>query len=244
MRVALIIEYDGTAYCGWQVQPNGITVQEVIETAYFNLFNERISLVASGRTDSGVHALGQVAHFDTALSVPAQSFCFALNAVLPPDIRILKSFETAKDFHARYSAKRKKYAYSAYIDRFDRPLKDRYAVRISPGLDIEKVKRGATLLVGTHDFASFCSSGSSVKTTVRTIYDIDVKTNGNDIKIEVCGNGFLYNMVRIIVGTLFSLGYGKIGEDDIKSALEKNGRDLLGKTMPARGLTLVSVDYD
>lgn len=243
MRVVLVIEYDGTNYCGWQVQPNGVSVQQVMENAFKTATGEEIKLVASGRTDSGVHALGQVAHFDTNSSQPAESFLHIFNSVLPNDIKVKSSVEVGSDFHARYSAKRKKYVYSAYIDRFDRPLKDRYSARISTMPDLEKMNKAKSLIVGEHDFSAFCSANASNKTSVRTVYDINISVENENLTFTVTGNGFLYNMVRIMVGALIGVGLDNISLSDISSALNGGNRNLLGKTMPARGLTLVSVEY-
>lgn len=242
MRIILKISYDGTDYCGWQRQKNGLSVQEVLENALSTLTNEKITLIASGRTDSGVHAEGQVAHFDTNSSIPPEKFYLAVNALLPNDIRVLSSSLAKEDFHARYTAKRKTYVYNFYISDVSLPLKERYAVRIE---DFNEEKASAVLqeIVGTHDFKCFLSSGSEIKTTVRTIYFANVCKNGNDVRIEVCGNGFLYNMVRIIAGTVLDASNGKITADDLKEALLKGDRNLVGKTAPAKGLTLKSVEY-
>lgn len=244
MRVVLKIEYDGTDYCGWQIQPNGVTVQETIERAFFNATGEKIRLFASGRTDSGVHAQGQIAHFDTNLSQPAESFKHILNAVLPSDIKITDSFKAKDGFHARFSAKRKTYRYSAYVSQIDRPLLSRYSARVNGGFDVEKMKLGAKLIEGEHDFKCFCSADSSVSNTVRTIYSLDVVSSGETVSFTVTGNGFIYNMVRIIVGTLFGIGYGKISLSDLENALTGGCRELVGKTMPPNGLCLVDVEYE
>ena len=244
MRVRLVIEYDGTNYVGWQVQPNGVSVQQVIEQTFERVYGEKINLVGSGRTDSGVHALGQVAHFDTQLNIPAQSFSHGLNGKLPDDIKILSSVEASVDFHARFTAKRKTYRYNIYVSNFIKPLSERYAVRVNPGLNVEKMINGAKLIEGEHDFVSFCASGSAVKNTVRRVDKIEVIVKGNEISFLVTGSGFLYNMVRIIVGTLLALGYEKITENHVISALNGKNREVLGKTMPAKGLTLMSVEYD
>ncbi len=243
MRVCLVVEYDGTNYVGWQVQPNGISVQQVIEETFKNVFGEEIKLVASGRTDSGVHATAQHAHFDTNLTIDASRICYGLNSKLPKDIKIVKSFEVAQDFHARYNTKNKTYKYSVYTSEIERPLFERFAVRVNLGLNVDKMREGARLIEGEHDFISFCASGSSVKSTVRTVYKIDILTDDEKIDFVVEGNGFLYNMVRIIVGTLLELGYGKIGLEDISNALSGKNRSALGKTMPAKGLCLVAVRY-
>jgi tRNA pseudouridine38-40 synthase len=243
MRVVLIVEYDGTDYCGWQCQPNGLSVQEVMENCFFEATGEKTVLTASGRTDSGVHALGQVVHFDTALEQPAESFKHVFNAVLPPDIKVRQSFEVAKNFHARYSAKKKTYVYRTYISPIELPLKRRFAAQIFGKIDMDKMLSAKKLIEGTHDFAAFCASGSSAKSTIRTVFSIDIERRGDDIDFYVSGNGFLYNMVRIIVGTLLAVGYGKISESDVANAISFGERKNLGKTMPACGLTLCRVEY-
>lgn len=243
MRVALTIEYDGTNYCGWQVQPNGVTVQQVIEDCYFSATGERIKLVASGRTDSGVHAKGQVAHFDTALCQPAHSFMHVLNAILPNDIKIVNAKQVADDFNARYSAKRKTYTYSCYCSGVESPLLARYAVRLNEGLDMVAVQNATSCFVGEHDFSAFCATNTAVKTTVRTIFDFSVQQMGNRLVFSICGNGFLYNMVRIVVGAVLAVGYGKATIGDVETALKTGKRHCLFKTMPPNGLCLDSVEY-
>lgn len=242
MRMVFKISYDGTNYCGWQRQKNGLSVQEVLENALSTLTDEKITLIASGRTDSGVHAEGQIAHFDTSSSIPPEKFYLAVNALLPSDIRVLSSILAKEDFHARYTAKRKTYVYNFYISDVTLPLKERYAVRID---DFNEKKAAEVLneIIGTHDFKCFLSSGSEIKTTVRTIYSATVRKKGDDVKLEVCGNGFLYNMVRIIAGTLLDASNGKITAEDLKEALLKGDRTLVGKTAPAKGLVLKSVEY-
>lgn len=243
MRIKLTLEYDGTNYCGWQVQPNGVTVQQQVQEALKTLTGEDISVVASGRTDSGVHAAGQAAHFDTNSSIPPERFAAALNSVLPSDIRALNSERAEDTFHARFCAKKKTYRYTAYVSETLRPLWDRYACRLSFSPDILKMKRAARLFTGTHDFKAFMASGSEVKDTVRTIYSAEVETHGDFITFTVRGNGFLYNMVRIMTGTLVEIGAGKMTESDLISALDGGERNLSGKTMPPHGLTLLSVEY-
>ena len=242
MRIILTISYDGTAYCGWQRQKNGISVQEVIENAILKLTSEKVSLIASGRTDAGVHAMGQVAHFDTTSKVPPEKFYLALNSYLPNDIRILFSSLAKEDFHARYSAKRKTYVYKFYLSPVILPLKDRYATRIE-NFNEETAQAVLNQIVGTHDFKCFLSSGSEVKTTVRTIYSATVYKAGDDISLEITGNGFLYNMVRIIAGTVVASCENKITADDLKNALLSGNRNAVGKTAPAQGLCLKSVEY-
>lgn len=242
MRIILTISYDGTNYVGWQRQKNGVSVQEVIETALFKVTGEKTILVASGRTDSGVHAKGQVAHFDTSSSVPSDKFYLALNCFLPDDIRILSSCSAPTGFHARYTAKRKTYVYNFYVSPVILPLKDRYATRIDD-FSTEKAQKILDEIVGEHDFKCFLASGSEIKTTVRTIYSAIVKKDGSDVKIEICGNGFLYNMVRIIAGTVLSASEDKLSASDVKTALLSGDRQKVGKTAPAKGLILKSVEY-
>ncbi|MBR2336537.1 MAG: tRNA pseudouridine(38-40) synthase TruA [Clostridia bacterium] len=243
MRVFIKIEYDGTNYFGWQIQPKGKTVQEEIEKAVFTLTGERCSVIGSGRTDSGVHALGQIAHFDTQSSVPAERFAPALNQFLPDDIKVIDSYEVSDDLHARYSAKRKTYQYKIYVCKHPRPLYERYFARVDYELDCVKMNDACKYFLGKHDFACFLASGSEVKDTVREIYSASVERVGDQITFTVCGNGFLYNMVRIMAGTLVKVGSGKLKVEDIKDILASKSREKAGFTMPPQGLTLVSVEY-
>ncbi len=244
MRVKLTISYDGTELCGWQVQKNGVSAQGLIEDAIFKATGERVRVTGSGRTDAGVHAAGQVAHFDTSSSVPAERFYMAINAYLPPSVRVLKSEAAAENFHACNSAKKKTYVYSLYVSDVEKPLKERYAVRVDDGIDIEKMRAAAEEFVGEHDFAAYKASGSAAKTTIRTIYALSVESFGEDIKITVCGNGFLYNMVRIVTGTLVAVGRGEIPAEDIKRSLVSGARPKNVKTFPAKGLCLISAEYE
>lgn len=241
-RYRLTIQYDGTNYCGWQAQPNGTSIQEVLTKALQEIAVGEVKLTGSGRTDSGVHAKGQVAHVDMDTSVPGDKIALATNPRLPSDISIISSEEVDDSFHARYSAKRKTYEYRLYVSDCTLPLLDRYALRLDKAPDIKAMKDVAKLIVGTHDFKAFMSSGSSVKDTVRTIYDISI-TGDKEIVVKITGNGFLYNMVRIIVGTILDVGYGKIDKTDVGLALKVGDRNLAGKTVLARGLVLHSVEY-
>lgn len=244
MRIRLVIQYDGTDFCGWQIQSGDRTVQEEIEKAITRLTGENVSLTGSGRTDSGVHAERQIAHFDTAAAIPPEKFAAALNPLLPPDVKVLESALAKDGFHARFSAKRKTYEYCLYVSETVLPLKDRYAARVPKPLDVEKMRSACSYLVGEHDFKCFLASNSSVKDTVREIYSAEVNERGTDIDFIVCGNGFLYNMVRIIVGTLVRIGEGKMPPERMKDIVSGKDRSLAGKTMPANGLTLKSVEYD
>ena len=250
-RIVLIIEYDGTNYVGWQVQPNGIAVQQVICEALHRLTGERLVLHASGRTDSGVHARAQVAHFDTECRIPSDKYAFALNTYLPADIRIKASFEMPgewageeTDFHSRFSVKRKHYRYRVLNSVHNSAFLRDTALHIHASLDIEKLNAAAALFLGEHDFAAFKASGSKATSTVRTIFVSQWSQEGELLVYDVAGSGFLYNMVRIMVGTMLKIGMGYAELDTIKCALEKSSRENAGDTAPAHGLTLWRVEYD
>ncbi len=243
MRIKLLVSYDGTSYCGWQVQPNAVTVQEKIEQAIFQVTGEKVRVTGSGRTDAGVHALGQVAHFDTNSSIPPEKFFLALNIHLPDDIKVIKSELAEPDFHATRDAVKKTYRYSTYVSQSILPLRDRYAVQVEKMPDIKKMKETALILLGEHDFKCMSASGGGAKTTVRTIYSIDIIEKDGQIDFYICGNGFLYNMVRIMVGTLLKVGSGKIKKEDVIKMLSTGKRSLGGKTLSAKGLTLMKVEY-
>ena len=244
MVIKLTISYDGTNYCGWQVQPNGVTVQEKIEYALYSLVGEKISVTGSGRTDSGVHAQGQVASFVIENGViPPEKYAPALNRYLPEDIKVIKSEKEKDDFNARFSAKEKTYVYRTYKSETALPLLERYAVRINNGVNVDLMKKGAKEIEGEHDFKCFLASDSSVKSTVRTVYEIRIEEKENLVEFYVTGNGFLYNMVRIIIGTLLAVGEGKITPNDVKNIIKSGNRSLAGKTLPSKGLTLLSVKY-
>ena len=243
-RFRLTIEYDGTAYCGWQRQQNGPSVQETLEQALCMLTQERVSVTGSSRTDAGVHALGLCAHFDSATRIPAQKLAFALNTLLPPDIRVRESSLAPEGFHARYSACGKLYRYAFYNARHDCAICRQYAAHIPLPMDERLMDEEAQALLGTHDFAAFAASGSVAKSTVRTIVGARVTREGDRVTLCVMGDGFLYNMVRIIAGTLAEIGTGKRAPGAIARAIETGDRLALGQTAPARGLTLVRVFYE
>lgn len=242
-RVRMIISYDGTAYCGWQIQNNGITVEEIINRELTNLLGEEIAVIGASRTDSGVHALGNVAVFDTEAKIPPEKISFALNQRLPEDIRIQKSEEVNANFHPRYCDSIKTYEYRILNRKFPDPLNRLYTHFVYMPLDVEKMKAAAAYLVGEHDFASFCSAKSQVKTTVRTVYTLEVSKTDDIIKIRISGNGFLYNMVRIIVGTLLKVGLGVYLPEHVETILEAKDRYQAGPKAPARGLTLIGISY-
>ena len=243
-RVKLIISYDGTNYCGWQVQINGITVEEVINRELSRMLGEDIAVIGASRTDSGVHALGNVAVFDTFSKIPPEKMCFALNQRLPDDIRIQDSCEVPLDFHPRYCDSTKTYEYKILNRRFDNPVMRLYTHFVYMPLDYEKMQEAAKYLVGEHDFKSFCSARTHVTDTVRTIYSLDVSKEDDIIKIRISGNGFLYNMVRIIVGTLIKVGLKVYPPEYVKEILEACDRNVAGPKAPAKGLTLIGIVYN
>lgn len=247
MRFVLKIAYDGTAYAGWQRQRNALSVQEELENAIEKALGKRVVVTASGRTDAGVHAAGQACHFDLDTTVPPEKMPDCLNRFLPPDIRALEGYAADENFDCNRSAKKKTYCYSLYESEREMPLKERYATRVDSAPSVDILQRKARLFEGEHDFKAFCASGSSVKTTVRTVYEVRVEEGesygSRDLKIFVTGNGFLYNMVRTMVGELLDLANGRRDEESLFQAYERGERALLGKTMPAKGLTLMSVDY-
>ena len=244
MRIAVLVAYDGTDFSGWQVQPQKRTVQGVLEEGLFRALGKKITLTASGRTDAGVHAFGQVCHFDAETSVPALKIADCVNPFLPTDVKILKSKQAPPLFDANRTAKKKTYRYFLYLADRDHPLYERYAVRIRDNVDLARMREAARWIEGEHDFKAFCASGSSVKTTVRTVYSCLVEREGNRLSFAVTGNGFLYNMVRTLVGELLEIGRGRLTVDDLIRSLETGDREGVGKTMPAKGLALESVEYE
>ena len=247
MRYALSISYDGTNYGGWHIQPNSVTVQSKMEEAARDLFGVPTPVVASGRTDSGVHARAQVCHFDAETSIPSGKIADALNMRLPEDISVIASATAPEGFDSNRSAKKKTYCYRLYFSPRRYPLKDRYWAWVKGSVDIGKMISAARYFEGEHDFRAYSKSGSTAKTTVRTVYSVEVKYSENtgvtDVEVYVTGNGFLYNMVRTIAGTMLNFAQGAIDEDRVRRSLEDGDRELAGKTMPACGLTLESVDY-
>ncbi len=243
MRVKLTVSFDGTLFSGWQIQDDKRSVQGEIENAIFNLTGERVRVTGSGRTDAGVHAKAMGAHFDTESKIPAKKFAYALNFLLPEDVKIIDSERVEDDFSARKSAKSKTYVYRVYEGRVDKPLLERYSTRVLGVHDVEIMDKASKLFIGEHDFKAFCSSGCSVKTTTRTVYDFSVTKNDEIIEFIVTGNGFLYNMVRIMVGTLLEIGSGVKNAQDIEKAFITRDRKMAGKTVRAKGLTLQKVEY-
>ena len=243
-RVLLRVAYDGTNYCGWQKQNNGVAVEAVLNKHLSELLGTEISVIGASRTDAGVHAMGNVAVFDTDSRIPGEKFAYALNQRLPDDIAIQESKEVAPDFHPRYCKCNKTYEYRVLNRKFPLPTERFYSYFLYYNIDVEKMQEAARHLVGTHDFASFCSANAQVKDTVRTVNFINVRKENDIITIQVNGNGFLYNMVRIISGTLLQVGMGRMSVMDVKNILDARDRTKSGPTAPAEGLTLVEINYE
>ncbi len=244
-NIKLTIEYDGTNYSGWQIQENGPSIQAELEKALLLITKENCKVAGSGRTDAGVHARGQVASFMTNSRIPEDRFAYAMNSVLPQDIVIKDSREVDSGFHARYSAVGKKYSYILLNSRFPSPLLRHYAYHITycEKLDIESMRQAAACFIGPHDFYGFMSAGSKVTDTVRTIYDIQIAKEADQVKLVFRGNGFLYNMVRIMTGTLLDAGIGKIQAAAMPGIIASKDRRRAGSTAPAHGLYLDEVYY-
>lgn len=241
-NLKITLQYNGENYCGWQRQPNSPGIQGTVENAIYEITKEKVKVTASGRTDAGVHALGQVANFKTETNIPASRIPDALNAKLPKDISVISCEEVDMDFHARYNACGKTYRYLIYNRPYRSPLYKNLAYHVKYDLDWDKIRLEAKYLIGTHDFVGFMSSGSSVKDTVRTIYDIQIEEHEGITSIEISGNGFLYNMVRIIVGTLVDIGRGRI-KHNMEEIIKSKSRSMCGHTAPAHGLFLKKVNY-
>lgn len=295
-RIMLRVAYDGTEYSGWQVQPNAVTIEGELNEALSQLTKESIQVIGASRTDAGVHSLGNVCVFDTETSIPAEKICYAVNNMLPGNIRVIESKEVEADFHPRHCDSVKTYEYKIWNDIFPSPVLSRYAHFTYRKIDLDKMKVAAEKLVGTHDFGAFCGAGSQAETTVRTIYGIDITTTpmemsvtsqrdrvysteqtafdeqiervqektqsdkndqtsiddysdkdsyefGKMIHIRVKGSGFLYNMVRIIAGTLLDIGTGIMEVEDIDKCLENHQRSDAGPTAPANGLTMIGIAF-
>lgn len=243
VRVKLIVAYDGTNYCGWQIQDNGITIEEILNRELSSLLKEDIKVIGASRTDSGVHALGNVAVFDTETKIPPEKISFALNQRLPEDIRIQESCQVADDFHPRFCDTIKTYEYKIWNARFPNPIVRLYSKFVYYKIDIEKMQKAAEYLVGEHDFKSFCSTRTQVENTVRTVTEISFRREGDMIIMKICGTGFLYNMVRIIMGTLLKCGMGMYEPEYVKEILEACDRQKAGPKAEACGLTLVGIEY-
>lgn len=242
-RIKLIVSYDGTKYNGWQIQPNGVTVEEVLNQTLSKLLLEEINIIGASRTDSGVHALGNVAVFDTKTKIPPEKICYALNTYLPEDIVIQSSSEVDRTFHPRHCDSIKTYEYKILNTPHRRPLLRHHTYFVHQPLDLEVMNQAAAFLVGTHDFKSFCTVGAQVKDTIRTILSILVEKREDVVVIQVKGNGFLYNMVRILTGTLIQIGHHRIPPEQVKHMLEAKDRAAAGPTAPPEGLTLIGIEF-
>lgn len=243
-RVKCTIAYDGAKFSGYQIQPNSRTVQEELEKALALVHKgQEVKVTASGRTDAGVHAKGQVVHFDTPLAIPDARWPSALNSRLPEDIAVKQAESVPDSFHARFSAVGKEYRYKIYQDKVRDPFNRFYACHSPVELNTSLMEEAGRQLIGTHDFTSFCSAKTEVEDKVRTITKLDVIGSGEEIELRVAGSGFLYNMVRIIAGTLMEAGKGKVSPEDIPAILAGRDRSLAGKTAPSEGLYLWKVFY-
>ena len=243
-RLKLTVAYDGTNYCGWQIQPNGITVEEVLNRALRKLTGEEITVIGASRTDSGVHALGNVAVFDTTARMPAEKISYALNQRLPEDIVVQCSKKVPLDFHPRHVKSKKTYEYRILNREFRDPNRRLDTYFYYRHLDVHAMRVAAGYLVGEHDFKSFCSIHAQVETTVRRIYALTVDKKEDIITIRITGNGFLYNMVRIIAGTLIRVGTGEYKPEQIPEILAAKDREMAGPTAPAHGLTMIGIEYE
>lgn len=242
-RVKLVVAYDGTNYCGWQIQPNGVTIESVLNETLTKLLGEEIRVTGASRTDSGVHSLGNVAVFDTNTRIPPEKISYALNQRLPEDIVVQSSCEVAPDWHPRHCDSRKTYEYRILNRKFPMPTRRLDTYFTYYPLDVGKMQAAAARLEGIHDFKSFCSVNTQVEDTVRTIYSCRVNRQEDIITIRVTGSGFLYNMVRIIAGTLLQAGMGRIEPEQIDHILAAKDRETAGPTAPAHGLTMIGIEY-
>ena len=249
-RIRLIVSYDGTNYSGWQIQKNSVTVEGELRNALRQLLKEDIEVIGASRTDAGVHALGNIAVFDTNSGIPSEKFAIALNHYLPDDIRIQYSDEVLAEYHPRYQKTEKTYEYTILNTKIALPMWRNYSYHVYQKLDCHAMCQAAELLVGEHDFSAFCSAGAQVKSKVRTIYEVSLSeepisymTEGRIIRIRVRGNGFLYNMVRIIAGTLLDVGMGRRTPQQVWEALQTGERQKAGPTAPPQGLMLVKIEH-
>lgn len=244
MRVYLKIAYDGTGFHGWQFQEGQKTVEGTIRECLLALTKTPVETIGASRTDAGVHALGNVAVFDTEFSIPADRYSYALNDMLPDDIRILESKEVSKEFNPRFDAKRKTYEYRIFNGPVMLPTERLYAYHYRGPIDVAAMSKAALHIEGEHDFTSLSSVHAQAKTKVRTVMNCSVTGEGDFVTISVTGNGFLYNMVRIIAGTLLDVGIGKISADAVSEIIEARDRTLAGRTLPPHGLKLIEIEYD
>ncbi len=243
-RIRLTIAYDGTNYCGWQIQPNAITIEEVLNKALRRLTKEEVTVIGASRTDSGVHAQANIAVFDTESTIPSDRFAVALNQKLPDDIVITRSEEVAADWHPRHQEHIiKTYEYRIVNSPVLDPTKRLYSYQVTYWLDVDQMREAASFIVGKHDFASFCNVRTNAKTTVRTVTDLTITQQGEELIVRITGDGFLYNMVRIIVGTLLRVGRGFYTPREVQEIVEARNRMAAGVTVPPQGLKLIEIQY-
>lgn len=244
-RYKLIIEYDGTNFSGYQVQPGKRTIQGEIESALEKIYGERVETFASGRTDSGVHAFGAVVHFDPPKKLKNPQIQETINAFLPEDVKVVRFEKVDESFDARFSSKKKTYVYKFYLSKFEKPLKRNYQLQVDDRVDVQKMNDACKYLIGEQDFRSFVARKSGKTNFVRTIFDARIeKTAENEFQFKITGNGFLYNMVRIIMGTLINVGLGRIKPEDVQTIIQAKDRTKAGKTVKSCGLYLLEVVYD
>lgn len=243
-RILLRVAYDGTRYHGWQIQDNMTTIEGCLNQALTNLLAIPVQVAGASRTDAGVHAYDNVAVFDTDSRIPAEKFAPALNARLPEDIVVQASIEVEPDFHPRYAQSRKTYEYRILNRKYPLPGECRFAHFVYGRLELDAMRQAAGYIVGEHDFACFMAAGSQVRSTVRTVYILDVEKEGDMVYIRVAGNGFLYNMVRIIAGTLLEVGMKRRSPESVKDAIESKDRQMAGPTAPAKGLHLLQLEFE
>jgi len=243
IRIKMIIEYDGSNYHGFQRQDNAHTIQAEIEEQLYRLCKVKITIWAAGRTDAGVHARGQVISFDTESSIPPDRWTLALNSLLPDDIQVLSSSAVSPDFHPQFQALRKHYTYVVYREKTAATFYRRYALCNTETLDIAAMQRACCLIEGRHDFRAFCASGSTAKTFERTVFNCSIEEKGSILRLDIEADGFLYNMVRIIMGTLLQAGRKRISAEDMAGIIQSQDRTRAGPTMPPHGLYLLSVTY-
>lgn len=243
-KVKLVVAYDGTNYCGWQIQPNGVTIEQKLNEALTQLLGEEIKVTGASRTDAGVHSLGNVCVFETSSRMPAEKISFALNQRLPEDIVVQSSCEVDERFHPRFSKSKKTYEYRILNRKMRMPTRRLDTYFFHYELDVAAMQKAAGYLVGEHDFKSFCAANAQSETTIRTIYSCEVSKKEDIITIRVTGNGFLYNMVRIIAGTLIKVGNGDYKPEDMKEILDACDRSKAGPTAPAHGLTMIGLEYE
>lgn len=243
-RIAITIEYNGKNYCGWQKNGESKSIERELELAFTSIFNTRISVVASGRTDAGVHAVAQVAHVDIPSEFSSlKTLLKKVNELLPCDIRVTSIKEVSSKFHARYNVKSKTYLYKCYVSSVSSPLREGLYAHVNSVLDVQKIKQAADLFIDKHNFKAFCSSGGDSESFDREIISIDVVKHGDELSFYVKGKGFLYNMVRLIVGSLIKVGQNKLTLEQLKDAINTGEKENLGEKMPPYGLYLYKVEY-